>query len=116
MPARGAGGHAGCFVAGMHSALFGLKRGYYGALRYARRTLGAFGVTPARFDLMFALRENGWHLQSELRRILGVAGPTVSRMVKSLEKLGLVLKERAVHDRRERYPPTKPKFASRRLI
>jgi len=92
----------GALGVGMHAMLFGLKRGYYGALRYARRTLGAFGVTPARFDLMFALRENGWHLQSELRRILGVAGPTVSRMLKSLEGLGLVGRERSPHDGREK--------------
>ena len=87
---------------GMHSALFGLKRGYYGALRWARRVLAGFGLTPARFDLMFVVAENGWHLQSELRRILGVAGATVSRMLKSLEELGLVERERAVHDEREK--------------
>ena len=87
----------------MHSAMFGLKRGYYAALRWGRRVLEGFAVTPARFDLMFVLRENrGWHVQSELRRILGVAGSTVSRMVKSLEGLGLVKREPASHDRRER--------------
>ena len=89
---------------GMHAMMFGLKRGYYGALRYARRVMKGFGVgvTPARFDLLYALRQQGWHLQSELRRILGVAGPTVSRMLKSLEGLGLVKREVAPHDGREK--------------
>jgi DNA-binding MarR family transcriptional regulator len=87
---------------GMHAMLFGLKRGYYAGLRYARRVLLAFGLTPARFDLMFAVREHGWHLQSELRRILGVAGPTVSRMLKSLEKLGLICRQTSPNDAREK--------------
>jgi len=88
---------------GMHAMLFGLKRGYYATLRFARRVLVKFGVTPARFDLMFALWQYApGHLQSELRRILGVAGPTVSRMLKSLTQLGLVFRVRAMNDGREK--------------
>jgi DNA-binding MarR family transcriptional regulator len=41
-------------------------------------------------------------LQSDLRRALGVAGPTVSKMVRSLMELGFLVKVRAPHDRRER--------------
>ena len=41
--------------------------------------------------------------QRELRKALGVSGPTVSRMLGSLEELGLVEREVSDLDRRERY-------------
>jgi hypothetical protein len=40
--------------------------------------------------------------QGELRRILGVSAPVVSRMLRSLEALKWVLRERATDDRRQR--------------
>jgi DNA-binding MarR family transcriptional regulator len=40
-------------------------------------------------------------LQSEVRRMLGVTAPTVSRMVRSLEELGFLSRETA-YDKRQR--------------
>jgi DNA-binding MarR family transcriptional regulator len=62
------------------------------------------GLTPARFDLMYAIYRSyeGWMTQATLRRALGVSAPTVSRMLRSLEELGLVFRTRARRDRRTR--------------
>ena len=88
----------------MNAIFFGLKRAYHGTLRIYRHALAKQGLTAARFDLLYAAREyrrNGVR-QSSLRRALGVSAPTVSRMVASLEALGLIRRERLEHDRRQR--------------
>jgi DNA-binding MarR family transcriptional regulator len=84
----------------MHAAFFGLKRAWQSSLRVSRQAFAALGLTAARFDLLYALeyyeRCTGLSLlQSELRRELGVSRTTVSRMLRSLEALGLVVRERA---------------------
>jgi DNA-binding MarR family transcriptional regulator len=84
----------------MHAAFFGLKRAWQSSLRISRQAFAALGLTAARFDLLYALeyyeRCTGLELlQSELRRELGVSRTTVSRMVASLEALGLVKRARA---------------------
>ncbi len=104
MSARGTpGAHV---VAIMNANFFGLKRAFHGTLRITRASLARFGLTAARFDLLYALPhgfqqfEKGmW--QSALRRQLGVSRPTVSRMLASLEQLGLVRRERHLYDRRQ---------------
>jgi DNA-binding MarR family transcriptional regulator len=87
----------------MHVVFFGLKRAYHGALRVTRRALARLGLTAARFDLLYILQRSGQALhQRELRRALGVAGSTVSRMLTSLEELGLLMRERSPADGRQR--------------
>jgi DNA-binding MarR family transcriptional regulator len=58
-------------------------------------------MTPARFDLLFAVhgdRRGGWSgvrggvPQCALREMLGLAKMTVSKMLKRLEELGLVVR------------------------
>ena len=87
----------------MHAAFFGLKRAYWGSLRVTRKRLFAMGLTAARFDLLYALREFPCPpvAQSAIRRRLGVTAPVVSRMLKSLRELGLVTRHRRLTDRRE---------------
>ncbi len=88
----------------MNAIFFGLKRAYHGTLRVSRRALARRGLTAARFDLLYVVKEAGRRaLQRDLRRALGVSAPTVSRMVDSLEALGWVERERCVVDRRMRY-------------
>ncbi len=82
-------------VAGMDAIFFGLKRAHQASLRFGHEATKQFGLTPARFDLLFALKQRRndypWRMtQHELRGILGVSAPTVSRMLRSLEKLALV--------------------------
>src|SRR5579862_9776316 len=79
----------------MHAIFFATKRAFHGVLRVTRKPLKSLGLTAARFDLMFALLQSDLQVrypvrQSEMRRRLGVSGPVVSRMLRSLEALGLV--------------------------
>ena len=88
----------------MNGIFFGLKRAYHGTLRVTRHALARLGLTAARFDLLYVVRKGGATLtQRELRKVLGVSGPTVSRMLGSLEELGLVEREVSDLDRRDRY-------------
>jgi DNA-binding MarR family transcriptional regulator len=90
----------------MNVFFFGFKRAFHGTLRLMRKPLRSFGLTSARFDLLYALRspdQEGYATgptQSELRKLLGVTASVVSRMLRSLETLGLVARERGGADRR----------------
>ena len=88
----------------MHVILFGLKRAWQSSLRITRPALAAVGLTAARFDLLYALHDPGpWPIgetQCNLRRKLGVSRTTTSRMLRSLEELGLVTRKRYGGDRR----------------
>jgi DNA-binding MarR family transcriptional regulator len=87
----------------MHAIFFGLKRAHHGTLRVTRDVLARMGLTAARFDMLYAIKQRSRAmLQSALGRILGVCRATVSRMLKSLEELGLVLRKDDPHDRRQR--------------
>jgi DNA-binding MarR family transcriptional regulator len=98
----GTGGALVCNVAApfaaatkaMNQIFFGLKRAHHGVLRLTRGALAKRGLTPARFDLLYALHTREWGVsQRSLRGILGVSAPTVCRMLASLEKLGLVRRQ-----------------------
>ncbi len=90
----------------MNAILFGLKRAFQASIRFTRPTVAAFWLTAARFDMLHAIkgsyRDHGI-LQSDLRRKLGVTAPTVSRMLRSLEDLGLVSRTRPADDTRQRH-------------
>jgi DNA-binding MarR family transcriptional regulator len=90
----------------MNAIAFGTKRAFHGFLRVTRKALASVGLTAARFDLMqpllatyggsrYAVR------QRELRRELGVTAGVVSRMLASLEALGLVERTKD-YDKRQR--------------
>jgi DNA-binding MarR family transcriptional regulator len=103
----------------MNAIFFGLKRAYHGTLRVTRRGLSRIGLTAARFDMLHALPHGGFRagkgtLQSLLRRRLGVSRPTVSRMLASLEELGLVTRKRHPLDRRQVFVALT--LAGRRLL
>jgi DNA-binding MarR family transcriptional regulator len=93
----------------MNAHFFATKRAHYGVLRVLRKPLRSFGITAARYDLMHVLygqrgESARWHSfrQSEIRKKLGVCRSVVSRMLRSLEKLGLVERHRADVDTRQR--------------
>jgi len=81
----------------VNAITFGTKRAFHGFLRATRKQLVEMGLTAARFDLLSVLvrcrpRElcaPGMR-QSAIRRMLGVTAPVVTRMVRALERLGLV--------------------------
>jgi DNA-binding MarR family transcriptional regulator len=86
---------------GMHFMAFAFKRAHYTSLRLGRQYAKPFGLTPARFDMLYAIRRDKNRSQAFLSRTLGVAGVTVSRMLGKLEKLGFVRRgERRWPDRR----------------
>jgi DNA-binding MarR family transcriptional regulator len=91
----------------MNAIAFATKRTFHSFLRLTRRPLAAMGLTAARFDMMSAVltAPEGTTfrgiVQSDLRRALGVTAGVVSRMVRSLEGLGWVSRERCAHDRRQ---------------
>ena len=85
----------------MNAIYFGLKRAFQSTLRITRPRLELFGLTAARFDLLNCLRGSGWMQQRHFRRLLGVTAQTISRMLRSLERLGLIVRQRSSGDRRQ---------------
>ncbi|CAN5421461.1 hypothetical protein BH09MYX1_BH09MYX1_18520 [soil metagenome] len=86
----------------MHTAMFEMKMAHLSALNFTRMHTEAVGLTPARLDMLRALMA-GWKtgmLQSTLRRKLCVSAPVVSIMVRAIEELGFVRRERCSDDRR----------------
>jgi DNA-binding MarR family transcriptional regulator len=87
----------------MDDVFFGVKRAHLAVNWWALLRLKEFGITPARFDLMRMIYDRNYRrVQSDLRRQLGVARATISRMLRSLEKLGWIERVPNEHDRRTR--------------
>jgi DNA-binding MarR family transcriptional regulator len=89
----------------MHRATFSVKRVHLRTVELLKPLAAMFKLTPARFDMLYALWTR-WkkHLhttQRDLQAILGVCAATVSRMAQSLEKLGLITREEFSMDRRK---------------
>jgi DNA-binding MarR family transcriptional regulator len=84
----------------MHSLLFGMKRADQCSRALQRRLLGPFGITPARYDMLFVIFQVRVYkrfrsiFQSHLRRQLGVTAPTTSKMARALERLGFITRKR----------------------
>ena len=94
----------------VNAHFFGTKRAFHGILRIMRKPLGSFGLTSARYDMLYAIfgsvpkvdRDGCLTLQSDLPRKLGVHKSVVSRMLRSLEQVGLVARGRSFADGRKR--------------
>lgn len=87
----------------MNQIAFATKRAFHALLRGTRRLLASYGITAARFDMLYVIGgERSPYgqcrtlLQSELVSKLGVSRSVVSRMVRALEGLGLVKRQRAL--------------------
>jgi DNA-binding MarR family transcriptional regulator len=86
----------------MNAIFFATKRAFHGCLRITRLALKHQGLTAARFDMLFSIWRHPHGLfQRALRGQLGVSAPTISRMLRSLEQLGLVRRTRSTADRRQ---------------
>src|SRR3954471_16894373 len=85
----------------MHASFFGIKRVHLRVLAVTRPMIKDYELTPARFDMLrVVLLHPDGIAQTTLRWLLGVSAPTVSRMLKSLQQLGFVERERDLADGR----------------
>ncbi len=88
----------------MHPLIFGMKRMFLRSVAIQREYTGQHHLTPARFDMLVAIRRGGGGIvQRAVRWQLGVRSPTVSRMMASLEKLGYIRRWKYPPDRRHRW-------------
>ena len=88
----------------MHAILFGMKRSFRSSVAVSEKILRGFRLTPARFDLLYAIKHGGeCGIQSGIARALGVTTVTIGRMARSLEKLGLLRIEPLFYDKRQRH-------------
>ena len=83
----------------MHIVPFRLKRAYQSALAQLRRAAKPYGITPARYDLLYLIGD-GYKPQSAIHKALGVTRATTSRMLISLERLKLIERFRPYRTRR----------------
>jgi DNA-binding MarR family transcriptional regulator len=88
----------------MDQVFFSVKRAHHATLRFSRKVLATCGLTPARFDFLRAVLQFGSCTQFELRQSLGLARSTISEMLATLERIGLI--------RRMRYRRTRLIFAT----
>jgi DNA-binding MarR family transcriptional regulator len=91
----------------MNAIIFGVKKAYHGCLRVMRKPLLSLELTSARGDMLSALlrrkQDFRWVPQRYLGEVLHVSAPVVSRMLRSLEELGWVVRERCPVDRRQKW-------------
>ena len=94
----------------MHAISFLLKRAHLCSRNKGQKLLYAVpGMTPARFDILCFAREGGIRkkihelastTQKRIREGLGLSASVISRMLKRLEELGWIKRERDCDDRR----------------
>lgn len=96
----GRGGTGIAPVTCMHAMFFAVKAANLRSMSFQRRVARGLGITPARFDLLWAVKGSGGK-QDALARCLAVSRSNVGRMVRALERLGWVTRRRDV-DRRKR--------------
>jgi DNA-binding MarR family transcriptional regulator len=90
----------GAWGRGMDGVLFEMKKAHLAGARFGRKLLEPFSkkLTPARFNLMFAISERPMR-QNDLWKLLGVVRSVVSEMLESLHELKWVKAIRAADGR-----------------
>ena len=88
----------------MHQIFFLAKRAHWGCQNTMREPLKRkFGITAGRVDMLHAISKEPWPSLKEQRRLvekLGCVRSVVSRMLRAMEKLGWIHREKADYDRR----------------
>ncbi len=88
----------------MHQIYFLAKRAHWGCQNTMRKPLKKkFDITMGRVDMLHAISKESWPRGREQRRLawkLGCVRSVVSRMLKAMEKLGWIQREKADYDRR----------------
>jgi len=86
----------------MHEVMFRLKRAHLRAVEFAKPLAALFGLTPARFDVLYVLKHSSAYVLSQ-RQIgdeLGLAPATISKILERMEACGLVRRDWFSEDRR----------------
>ncbi len=89
----------------MQTVTYGLKLAIDHAVAFGKRLTDAFGLTPARFDLLHVLHaaaEKTAPRQRWFCEKLGLSAGTVARALKQLEQAGLVRRARNPDDARSK--------------
>ena len=88
----------------MHQIFFVAKRAHWGCQNRMRKPLKKkFDITAGRVDMLHAISKASSPQLKEQRRLvtkLGCVRSVVSRMLKAMEKLGWIHREKAEYDRR----------------
>src|SRR5205085_3629820 len=88
----------------MHQIFFVAKRAHWGCQNRMRKPLKKkFDITAGRVDMLHAISKESWPQGREQRRLatkLGCVRSVVSRMLKAMEKLGWIHREKPEYDRR----------------
>ena len=71
---------------------FAIKRAYWSGLKTFRTAFRYFGLTAARFEILFAIG-HGNYRQVDVARQLGVCRSTVCRLVHKLAALGFIFRD-----------------------
>jgi len=84
----------------MHEVMFRLKRAHLRAVEFAKPMAALFGLTPARFDVLYAIRESSGYVltQRQIGDALGLAPSTISKILERMEACGLVRRDRHSED------------------
>ena len=88
----------------MHAVTWDAKRVFLGLTKLRAKLIERWGLTPARFDMLYAIRcqRQFWFPQRKLRELLGVCASTISRMIDSLVEIGFLVRRPVATDRRRR--------------
>jgi DNA-binding MarR family transcriptional regulator len=88
----------------MHRVTWDVKRVFLRLSKVRRKVMERWGLTPARFDMLYAIRcqRRFWFPQRALRKLLGVCASAISRMIDSLVETGFLVRRRVEGDRRLR--------------
>jgi DNA-binding MarR family transcriptional regulator len=98
--------HAPCsaFARPMHYLPFLFKRAHHATLKLLHPIAARSGLTPARFDLLYVLHAKTGMVppyQFRVAQLLGLSRSTICKMIKAMEKIGLVQRSpEIVFDRR----------------
>jgi DNA-binding MarR family transcriptional regulator len=77
----------------MHHLPFSFKRAHHATLKLLAPIAARAGLTPARFDLLYVLHVKGDTVepyQFRIAQVLGLCRSTICKMIKAMEKAGLV--------------------------